>query len=154
MPARNQPVRPRQQSHERQSGDDEDEPGERLLRLVAQHAGDQVRRSAERNEHDREAGDEREAGQCHAPAHAGKLAIEAVDRAMRGEKSPSPIYEGEDSVIAWMLGGPNAVYQVPLPAPCEPCRCSPAHDKLAAHWMDDRPCQGLPKPRCCSHQAP
>ena len=42
---------------------------------------------------------------AYAPAHAGKLAIEAVDRAMRGEKSPSPIYEGEDSVIAWMLGG-------------------------------------------------
>src|SRR5690606_2489036 len=33
-----------------------------------------------------------------APAHAGKLAIEAVDRAMRGEGAPSPIYEGEDSV--------------------------------------------------------
>jgi len=57
-----------------------------------------------------------------APAHAGKLAIEAVDRAMRGEKSPSPIYEGEDSVIAWMLGGPNASYDVPLPAAGEPCR--------------------------------
>ena len=59
---------------------------------------------------------------AHAPAHAGKLAIEAVDRAMRGEKSPSPIYEGEDSVIAWMLGGRDAVYEVPLPAPGEPCR--------------------------------
>ena len=59
---------------------------------------------------------------AYAPAHAGKLAIEAVDRAMRGEKSPSPIYEGEDSVIAWMLGGPSAVYDVPLPAPGEPCR--------------------------------
>ena len=35
-----------------------------------------------------------------APAHAGKLAIEAVDRSMRGEGAPSPIYEGEDSVIA------------------------------------------------------
>jgi 2-methylcitrate dehydratase len=57
-----------------------------------------------------------------APAHAGKLAIEAVDRAMRGEKSPSPIYEGEDSVIAWMLGGKDASYDVPLPAPGEPCR--------------------------------
>ena len=51
-----------------------------------------------------------------APAHAGKLAIEAVDRAMRGEGAPSPIYEGEDSVIAWMLDGKNAHYQVPLPA--------------------------------------
>jgi 2-methylcitrate dehydratase len=50
-----------------------------------------------------------------APAHAGKLAIEAVDRAMRGEGAPSPIYEGEDSVIAWMLGGKDAVYEVPLP---------------------------------------
>jgi 2-methylcitrate dehydratase len=57
-----------------------------------------------------------------APAHAGKLAIEAVDRAMRGEKSPSPIYEGEDSVVAWMLGGPKASYQIPLPAPGESCR--------------------------------
>jgi len=59
---------------------------------------------------------------AYAPAHAGKLAVEAVDRAMRGEKSPSPIYEGEDSVIAWMLGGPMASYNVPLPAPGEPCR--------------------------------
>ncbi len=59
---------------------------------------------------------------AYAPAHAGKLAIEAVDRAMRGEKSPSPIYEGEDSVIAWMLGGRDASYDVPLPAPGEPCR--------------------------------
>jgi 2-methylcitrate dehydratase len=59
---------------------------------------------------------------AYAPAHAGKLAIEAVDRAMRGEKSPSPIYEGEESVIAWMLGGPPATYDVPLPAPGEPCR--------------------------------
>lgn len=50
-----------------------------------------------------------------APAHAGKLAIEAVDRAMRGENSPSPIYEGEDSVIAWMLDGKDAHYQIPLP---------------------------------------
>ncbi len=54
-----------------------------------------------------------------APAHAGKLAVEAVDRAMRGEGSPSPIYEGEDAVIAWLLDGPEARYQVPLPAPGE-----------------------------------
>jgi len=52
---------------------------------------------------------------AYAPAHAGKLAIEAVDRAMRGETSPSPIYEGEDSVLAWVLDGPNASYEVPLP---------------------------------------
>ena len=54
-----------------------------------------------------------------APAHAGKLAIEAVDRAMRGEGAPSPIYEGEDSVVAWLLDGPDAQYDVPLPGPGE-----------------------------------
>ncbi len=59
---------------------------------------------------------------AYAPAHAGKLAVEAVDRAMRGEKSPSPIYEGEDSVIAWMLDGPHAQYEVPLPEVGEPKR--------------------------------
>ena len=56
---------------------------------------------------------------AHAPAHAGKLAVEAVDRAMRGETSPSPIYEGEDGVIAWLLDGKDAAYDVPLPAPGE-----------------------------------
>jgi len=50
-----------------------------------------------------------------APAHAGKLAIESVDRAMRGEGAPSPIYEGEDSVIAYVLSGSKAKYTVPLP---------------------------------------
>ncbi len=50
-----------------------------------------------------------------APAHAGKLSIEAVDRAMRGEGSPSPIYEGEDSVIAQVLSGKKGQYIVPLP---------------------------------------
>ena len=59
---------------------------------------------------------------AYAPAHAGKLAIEAVDRAMRGETSPSPIYEGEDSVIAWLLGGSSAHYPVALPSPGEPKR--------------------------------
>lgn len=59
---------------------------------------------------------------AHAPAFAGKMAVEAVDRAMRGQTSPSPIYEGEDGVIAWMLDGPDAKYQVPLPAKGEPKR--------------------------------
>jgi 2-methylcitrate dehydratase len=43
------------------------------------------------------------------------MAVEAIDRAMRGETSPTPIYEGEDGVIAWLLDGPNASYDVPLP---------------------------------------
>ena len=52
---------------------------------------------------------------AYAPAHAGKLSIEAVDRCMRGEGAPSPIYEGEDSIIAYVLGGKNSKYTVPLP---------------------------------------
>jgi len=52
---------------------------------------------------------------AYAPAHAGKLAVEAVDRCMRGEGAPSPIYEGEDSVIAYMLDGKDGKYEVPLP---------------------------------------
>jgi 2-methylcitrate dehydratase len=69
---------------------------------------------------------------AYAPAHAGKLAVEAVDRCMRGEGAPSPIYEGEDSVLAWVLSGRtqadsqgrNTVYdptyyEVPLPGPGE-----------------------------------
>lgn len=56
---------------------------------------------------------------AHAPAFAGKIAVEAVDRAMRGETSPAPIYEGEDGVIAWLLGGPDARYEVLLPGPGE-----------------------------------
>jgi 2-methylcitrate dehydratase len=67
---------------------------------------------------------------AYAPAHAGKLAVEAADRAMRGEGAPSPIYEGEDSVIAWVLAGRSnrkdvygpVYYHVPLPADGEPKR--------------------------------
>ncbi|MFE7723713.1 2-methylcitrate dehydratase PrpD [Nocardia rhizosphaerihabitans] len=59
---------------------------------------------------------------AYAPAFAGKMAVEAVDRALRGEGAPAPIWEGEDGVIAWLLGGPNAEYSVPLPGPGEPKR--------------------------------
>ena len=55
-----------------------------------------------------------------APAHAGKIAVEAVDRCMRGEGAPSPIYEGEDSVIAHVLSGPGKKYVIPLPRVNEP----------------------------------
>ncbi|GLU48750.1 MmgE/PrpD family protein [Nocardiopsis ansamitocini] len=53
---------------------------------------------------------------AYAPAFAGKMAVEAVDRAMRGEGAPSPAYEGEDGFIAWLLDGPDAEYTVDLPA--------------------------------------
>ncbi len=57
-----------------------------------------------------------------APAFAGKMAVEAVDRVLRGEGAPSPAWEGEDGFIAWLLGGPEARYSVPLPARGEPKR--------------------------------
>jgi 2-methylcitrate dehydratase len=59
---------------------------------------------------------------AYAPAFAGKMAIEAVDRAMRGEGAPSPAWEGEDGFIAWLLGGTKVRYHVPLPEPGEPKR--------------------------------
>ncbi|HRP78718.1 MAG TPA: MmgE/PrpD family protein [Aquamicrobium sp.] len=52
---------------------------------------------------------------AYAPAFAGKMAVEAVDRVMRGEGAPSPAWEGEDGFIAWLLSGPKAEYAVPLP---------------------------------------
>ncbi len=56
---------------------------------------------------------------AYAPGFAGKMAIEAVDRVMRGEGAPSPAWEGEDGLIAYLLSGPGAVYHVPLPEPGE-----------------------------------
>ena len=59
---------------------------------------------------------------AHAPAFAGKMAVEAIDRAMRGQTSPAPIWEGEDGVIAWLLDGPEGRYEIPLPEWGEPKR--------------------------------
>ncbi len=80
---------------------------------------------------------------AHAPAHASKLAIEAVDRALRAETSPSPIYEGDDSIIAWLLDGPDATYTVRLAAPGETKRAildtyTKAHSAeiQAQPWID------------------
>jgi len=52
---------------------------------------------------------------AYAPAFVGKVAVEAADRAMRGQGSPAPVHEGEDGVIARLLGGPDAVYTVRCP---------------------------------------
>ncbi len=59
---------------------------------------------------------------AYAPAFAGKMAIEAVDRVLRGEGAPSPAWEGEDGFIAYLLSGPKAQYTVPLPEKGEPKR--------------------------------
>ena len=78
---------------------------------------------------------------AYAPAHAGKIAVEAVDRAMRGEGAPSPIWEGEDGVIAWLLGGPEARYTVPLPGPGEPKRaiCDSYTKEHSAEYQSQAP---------------
>lgn len=55
-----------------------------------------------------------------APGHIGKCAVEAVDRAIRGETSPAPIYEGDYGILAVLLGGREG--EVTLPGPGEPCR--------------------------------
>jgi 2-methylcitrate dehydratase len=59
---------------------------------------------------------------AYAPGQSGKTALEAVGRVLLGERAPSPIYEGRDAVIAWMLSGAEAVYRVPLPEPGAPRR--------------------------------
>ena len=56
---------------------------------------------------------------AYAPGFAAKMAVEAVDRVMRGEGAPSPAYEGEDGFIAWLLSGPGVEYTVPLPEKAE-----------------------------------
>src|SRR5699024_6349861 len=80
---------------------------------------------------------------AHAPTFAGKIAVEAADRAMRGQTSPVPVYEGEDGALAWLLARPAARYTVPLPAPGEPKRailatCTKAHsaEYQAQAWID------------------
>ena len=80
---------------------------------------------------------------AYAPAFAGKVAIEAIDRAMRGQTSPTPIYEGDNGVIAVLLDGPTAAYEVSLPAPGEPTRAildsfTKAHsaEYQAQAWID------------------
>lgn len=57
---------------------------------------------------------------ANAPGYVGQLAIAAVDRALRGETSPAPIYEGDYGILAILLGGPKMVCSVPLPEPGEP----------------------------------
>lgn len=57
-----------------------------------------------------------------APAHVGKLAIEAVDRAMRGQTSPTPIYEGVSGLLATFFRPGGKSVSITLPDPDEPLR--------------------------------
>jgi 2-methylcitrate dehydratase len=57
----------------------------------------------------------------YAPGHASLVAINAVDRAMRGETSPAQAFEGEQGLFA-MLGGPGWAGEIRLAEPGEPRR--------------------------------
>ncbi len=59
---------------------------------------------------------------ANAPGHVGQIAMLALDRAMRGETSPAPVYEGDYGLLAILLGGPDSETIVPLPERGEPCR--------------------------------
>ena len=59
---------------------------------------------------------------ANAPGHVGQIAMLAVDRAMRGETSPAPVYEGDYGLMAILLAGPGSEATVPLPVPGEPAR--------------------------------
>lgn len=58
----------------------------------------------------------------NAPGHVGQIALLAVDRAMRGETSPSPVYEGDYGLMTILLDGPDSEASVPLPTAGEPHR--------------------------------
>ena len=59
---------------------------------------------------------------ANAPGHVGQIAMLAIDRAMRGETSPAPVYEGDYGLMNILLAGPGSEAEVPLPAPDEPRR--------------------------------
>jgi 2-methylcitrate dehydratase len=56
---------------------------------------------------------------ANGPGNVGKTAIEAMDRALRGEESPTPIYEGQFGVIAALLGGRDRHLNIEILEPGE-----------------------------------
>ena len=52
---------------------------------------------------------------AYAPGLVGRNAITAIDRAMRGETGPSPVWEGDYGIMAILLDGENASYDVRFP---------------------------------------
>ena len=59
---------------------------------------------------------------ANAPGHVSMLAIHALDRAMRGERSPGPIYEGDHGFLAAYVKENPDGYTVNLPEKGEPKR--------------------------------
>jgi 2-methylcitrate dehydratase len=56
---------------------------------------------------------------ANGPGFVGKTAIEATDRALRGEESPTPIYEGPFGTIAVLLGGADTKLRIQILEPGE-----------------------------------
>lgn len=57
-----------------------------------------------------------------APGLVGRNAITAIDRAMRGEAGPSPVWEGDYGIMAILLDGGDARYDIRFPESREPRR--------------------------------
>ncbi len=55
-----------------------------------------------------------------APAHVAKLALEATDRALRGQTNPAPIYEGRGGLLASMFRPSGGEVTITLPEDGEP----------------------------------
>ena len=57
---------------------------------------------------------------AYAPGLIGKNAIDAIDRAMRGDTSPSPVWEGDYGIIPILLKKDNQNIEIELPEKREP----------------------------------
>jgi len=57
---------------------------------------------------------------AYAPGLVGKNAIDAIDRAMRGDTSPSPVWEGDYGIIPILLNKNNENLNIDLPENNEP----------------------------------
>jgi 2-methylcitrate dehydratase len=72
---------------------------------------------------------------ANAPGFVGKTAIEAVDRAMRGEQSPTPVYEGPFGTIATLLGGADSEFRIQVLEPGESPRYM--NQSIPKQWAAD-----------------
>ena len=57
---------------------------------------------------------------AYAPGLVGKNAIDAIDRAIRGDTSPSPVWEGDYGIISILLEKENKNIKINLPEKNEP----------------------------------
>lgn len=55
-----------------------------------------------------------------APGLMGRNAIDAIDRALRGEKGPSPVWEGDYGIVPILLHKENENIEINLPTTDEP----------------------------------